>query len=98
MTIKNELDRAGPVLNQLNSAIRENPLAAGLIGAGIAWMLLGGKGIGGMTAAVSSAGRTAGSAAGAAGAAVVGGLANAGSSVASGLKQTGSQIADAIPS
>ena len=48
MTFQHELDRAGPVVDRLNAAIRDNPLAAGLIGAGIAWMLMGGaKGFGG---------------------------------------------------
>ena len=32
--MQNELDRAGPVIDGLNAAIRDNPLAAGLIGAG----------------------------------------------------------------
>jgi hypothetical protein len=36
MNFKDELDRAGPVVDRLNAAIRDNPLAAGLIGAGVA--------------------------------------------------------------
>lgn len=42
MSLQNELNRAQPIVVGLNAAIRENPLAAGLIGAGIAWILMGG--------------------------------------------------------
>ena len=46
MTVKEELERAAPALDRVNEAIRDNPLAAGLIGAGLAWMLFGAKGFG----------------------------------------------------
>ena len=42
MSMQDQIDRAGPVIDRVNAAIRENPLAAGLIGAGVAWMLFGG--------------------------------------------------------
>lgn len=62
-------------VDELNGAIRENPLAAGLIGAGFAWLLLGNRGVGSAfsaardgagsmgEAATAAAGRTSGSAA-----------------------------------
>ena len=34
MTAQDSLNRAGPMIDSLNAAIRENPLAAALIGAG----------------------------------------------------------------
>ena len=56
MIFKDELDRAGPVVDRLNTAIRDNPLAAGLIGAGLAWMLMGGaKGFGVVAGAAKDA-------------------------------------------
>ena len=75
MTIKEEIDRAAPVLDRVNEAIRENPLAAGLIGAGVAWMLFGAKGLGAMGGIAKKAGDTVGSVAKGAGSVV----ANAGS-------------------
>jgi len=64
MIFKDELDRVGPVVDRLNAAIRDNPLAAGLIGAGLAWMLMGGaKGFGVMAGAAKDAAGMAGSAA-----------------------------------
>jgi hypothetical protein len=95
MSMQDEIDRAGPVIDRLNAAIRENPLAAGLIGAGVAWMLFGGaKGFG---AARGAAGK-AGSAAVAAGSAVATGLTKAASAAASGLKDSASQIAGSVAS
>jgi hypothetical protein len=63
MTIKEEIDRAAPVLDRVNDAIRENPLAAGLIGAGVAWMLFGAKGFSTMGGLAKGAGAMAASAA-----------------------------------
>ena len=43
-------------VDRLTAAVRDNPLAAGLIGAGVAWMLLGGnKGLGKAAGLVSAA-------------------------------------------
>jgi hypothetical protein len=99
MTMKDELDRVGPVVDRLNAAIRENPLAAGLIGAGVAWMFLGGtKGVGMMAGTATTAVRKTGSVAAAAGSAVAGSLAAAGSNIASGVKEAGARAADAVTS
>jgi hypothetical protein len=48
-------DREAPLMDRLNDAIRENPLAAGLIGAGLVWMLFGTKGFGAVGGLASSA-------------------------------------------
>src|SRR6185295_8691537 len=99
MTSSNDTTRGGPLTDRMNSAIRENPLAAGLIGVGVAWMLFGGpKGFGAVASGISAAGRSVGSAANAAGTAVAGGLTSVGSAAARGLKDAGGQIADTIPS
>jgi hypothetical protein len=99
MTMKDELDRVGPVVDRLNAAIRENPLAAGLIGAGVAWMFLGGpKGVGMLTGTATTAVRKTRSAAAAGGSAVAGGLAAAGSNIASGVKEAGARAADVVAS
>src|SRR3954452_14450573 len=101
MTMKEELDRAGPMVDRLNAAIRENPLAAGLIGAGIAWMLFGGaKGVGLMANAAKSAAGMAGSAAATAGNAAASGLTRAGSTAVEGLKEVASasgSVASIVP-
>ena len=44
--------RQQTIAGGLNDAIRQNPVAAGLIGAGVAWMLLGGRGVRALTAPV----------------------------------------------
>jgi hypothetical protein len=95
----NREDRAGPVVDRVNAAIRENPLAAGLIGAGITWMLLGGaKGFGVMAGVVKGAAGKAGAAATEAGSSVANGLAKAGSAAAAGLKNTASDVAGSVAS
>ena len=99
MIFKDELDRAGPVVDRLNAAIRDNPLAAGLIGAGVAWMLMGGtKGFGVMAGAAKDAAGMAGSAAATAGNAVASGLTHAGSATAAGLKSAASDVAGSVAS
>jgi hypothetical protein len=96
MSLKDELDRAGPVVDRVNAAIRDNPLAAGLIGAGVAWMLMGGaKGFGVMTSAVTGAAGVAGSAAATAGGALASGLTKAGSATVAGLKNAASTVTGA---
>lgn len=92
-------DRAGPLVDRVNAAIRENPLAAGLIGAGIAWMLFGGaKGFGVMAGAVKGAAGKAGAAAAKAGNSVATGLAKAGSSAGVGLKNAASDVSGSVAS
>jgi hypothetical protein len=99
MSMQDEIDRAAPVIDRLNSAIRENPLAAGLIGAGVAWMLFGGaKGFGAVAGAAKGAAGKAGSAAAAAGNAMAGGLSKAASTAASGVKDSVSGIAGSVAS
>jgi hypothetical protein len=99
MSMQDEIDRAGPIVDRLNSAIRENPLAAGLIGAGVAWMLFGGaKGFGAVAGAAKGAAGKAGSAAAAAGNAMVSGLSKAASTAASGVKDSASEIPGSVAS
>lgn len=99
MIFKDELDRAGPVVDRLNAAIRDNPLAAGLIGAGLAWMLIGGaKGFGVMAGAAKDAAGMAGAAAATAGGAVAGGVTKAASATAAGLKSAASEMAGSVAS
>src|SRR4051812_32027040 len=99
MTIREEIDRAGPMVDQLNAAIRENPLAAGLIGAGVAWMLFGGsKGLRAAASVATNAGSSAGTAAANTGGAVVGGLAKAGSTVAAAVNDATSSVVGSVAS
>jgi hypothetical protein len=82
MSLQNEMSRTQPIIDSLNVAIRENPLAAGLIGAGIAWIFMGGtKGMGKIASAAK-------------GAAVMSG--SAGASVASAGARMGSGIAGSV--
>jgi hypothetical protein len=98
MTIRDEIDRTGPVVDRLNTAIRENPLAAGLIGAGIAWMLFGGtKGLGTAASVATNVAARAGSAATTAGNAVTDGLTKVGSKAAS-MKDAASEIVGSVAS
>jgi len=99
MTFQHELDRAGPIVDRLNAAIRDNPLAAGLIGAGVAWMLMGGaKGFGVMFGAVTSAAGAASSAAATASSAVASGVTKAGSATVAGLKTAAPDVAGSVAS
>jgi hypothetical protein len=100
MSTQDHWKRSGMV-EDINAAIRENPLAAGLIGAGALWMLFGRKGL---TAAAVGTGLAAGKAGSAAfgsarsAAQAVGG---ASSSVASKIKSAAShtveQAASIVP-
>ena len=85
------------IVDDLNTAIRDNPLAAGLIGAGVVWMLFGRKGLGAAAAGAGFAAGKVGSAAGRAGSAAIDSarsaaqaVGSAGSSVASSVKAAGS--------
>ena len=87
-----------PVVDRLNTAIRDNPLAAGLIGAGIAWMLFGGsKGLGAAASVATNVVARAGSAASTAGNAVTDGLTKVGSKAAS-MKDAASEIVGSVAS
>ena len=99
MTMRHERNRAMPVIDGLNAAIRENPLAAGLIGAGVAWMLLGGsKGFGVMAGAAKGAADKAGSAAINASSVVASGIARAGSNAAAAITDAVPEVTDAVAS
>ena len=102
MSMVREGGRTGELINGLNAAIRENPLAAGLIGAGVAWMLFGGtKGLGLAASAAKSAGGRAASMAATAGSAVASGVAGAGSRVADAAREAtaaGSELTGSIAS
>jgi hypothetical protein len=73
MTIDDEIQKGSPVIDRVNAAVRENPLAAGLIGAGLAWMVFGTKGFGVIAGAARDATGKATSAAADAAASVTGG-------------------------
>ena len=99
MNFKDELGRAGPIVDRVNAAIRDNPLAAGLIGAGVAWMLIGGaKGFGVMAGAAKGASGIAGSAAVTAGSAAASGVAQAASATTARLKSAASDVAGSVAS
>src|ERR1700748_354497 len=99
MSMQDEINRAGPIVDGVHSAIRETRLAAALIGAGIAWMLFGGaKGFGALAGAAKGAAGKAGSAAAAAGGAMASGLTRTASTAASGIKDSASEIASSVAS
>jgi hypothetical protein len=92
-------------VDDLNAAIRENPIAAALIGGGALWMLLGNKGFAATATGLAAAATGTGAVAGKAGAAAysaarsaahaVGG---AGASVASNIKSAGAHVTDKVAS
>lgn len=92
-------DQTRSVVEQINEAIRENPLAAGFIGAGIAWMLFGGRD--GISATMRGATeRVSNAAAGAqrAGVSVIRELTETGANAASSARQKVSEVADSVAS
>jgi hypothetical protein len=97
MSMDATTSRVEGLVNDLNGAIRENPLAAGLIGMGVAWMLFGGSKLPGrVPGAIKSAATAAGSAASAAGSAVAGGISEAGSRIAGTARHIQGQIQDQL--
>ena len=94
MNIREDLNRAAPMIDRLNDAIRENPLAAGLIGAGLAWMLLGTKGLGTVAGLAKDTAAGTLSAAGTAGSAASAGLRSAGQAAADAARGAASIVAD----
>lgn len=101
MIIKEEIQRATPLVDRVNAAIRDNPLAAGLIGAGVAWMLFGAKGLGAVGGLLKSAGGTVVTGAkGIASATATAGsnLAKAGSTAASTMKGAVTEVAESAAS
>ncbi len=104
MTAQQHWKRSG-IVEDLNAAIRDNPLAAGLIGAGAIWMLLGNRGVMATAAGIGAAATGTGSAAARAGSAAFDtarsaaqAVGSAGSSVAATLKSAGSQGIDKVAS
>src|SRR5215217_6199822 len=98
MNIRNEIDRAAPMVDRINDAIRENPLAAGLIGAGLAWMLFGAKGLGTVAGLAKDAAVGTVSAVGTLGGATADGLRTAGKAAASAAQGAASTVADGAAS
>ena len=104
MTAQQHWKRSG-IVEDLNATIRENPLAAGLIGAGAVWMLLGNRGVMATATGIGAAATGTGAAAARAGSAALDtarsaaqAVGNAGSSVAATLKSAGSQGIDKVAS
>jgi len=97
MSAQDQWKRRG-IVDDLNAAIRENPLAAGLIGAGALWMLLGRRGVGIAAAGAGLAADKLGSAAVRSARSAAHAAGSAGSSVASSIKDVGSRGVDAIAS
>jgi hypothetical protein len=98
MNIRNEINRAAPMVDRLNDAIRDNPLAAGLIGAGLAWMLFGAKGLGAAAGLAKDAAAGTVSAVGTVGGATAEGLRSAGKATASAARGAASTLADGAAS
>jgi len=99
MNTPDKIGLGAPYIDRLNSSIRENPLAAGLIGAGVAWMCFGGmKGFGrAANAAKNVAGKSAIAAANS-GKAMANSLTKAIPTAANSLKDNISGIADSLAS
>ena len=89
---------AQPVVDRLNEAIRDNPLAAGLIGAGVAWILLGSKGLGAVAGAAKTTAATAATTAGRAAAGAGSAAASAGSRLAGAVNDAASAVKNAASS
>jgi hypothetical protein len=98
MSFKEEVNRASPMVDRVNDAIRDNPLAAGLIGAGLAWMIFGTRGFSTLGGLAKDAARGTASAAMAAGAAASDGVRAAGTAAASAARNASSVVADGAAS
>lgn len=87
-------------VDDLNGAIRENPVAAGLIGMGVLWMFFGGARVsafgGKLPGAAKSVAGAVGAVADAGGNAVGGGLSAAGSHVAGAARKVGDSISSGV--
>ncbi len=99
MNQENQSNTSPHLVDRLNDVIRDNPLAAGLIGAGVAWMIFGTKGISTIGEFTKSAGMTAATAISGAGSMVKNaGSASidAGSDITSSVKNAVSRAADGM--
>jgi len=104
MTAQQHWKRSG-IVEDLNATIRDNPLAAGLIGAGALWMLLGNRGVMATAAGIGAAASGTGAVAAKAGSAAYDSarsaaqaVGSAGASVAATLKSAGSHGIDKVAS
>jgi hypothetical protein len=95
MSAQEHWKRSG-LVDDLNTAIRDNPLAAGLITAGALWMLFGRKGIGAAAAGIGSAAVGAGHMAGRAGSAAFGSARSAAETAAHAIGSAGSSVAATV--
>ncbi len=82
-------------IDELNMAIRDNPVAAGLIGAGALWMFFGGAKIPALATKVGSVGASAGSAASAIAGRAANSASDMGHQTAAALKRVGDGVASA---
>lgn len=101
MTMQGRKQNAGGIagfVDDLNGAIRENPVAAGLIGIGVLWTCFGGSRISAFGSALPGAAMTATRAAGAAAEATGGVVGDALASTASRVSDAARQVGDAISS
>ena len=80
----------------LNGAIRENPVAAGLIGMGALWMFFGGAKVPGFGSKLTGAARSAAGAVAQAGSSAAGGLSSAGSQVTEAARTVGGAISSGV--
>lgn len=101
MTMQSTKQDAGGIagfVDDLNGAIRQNPIAAGLVGMGVLWMFFGGTGISAFGSALPGAARTATKAIGAAAEATSGVLGEAIAGTASRVSGAARQVGGAISS
>ncbi len=87
--------RSGSFGDELNAAIRENPVAAGLVGAGVLWMLFGGRLGSGLPGAARTVTNAVGSAASATGHAVGSAASATGHAVGEAISGAASRVGDA---
>ena len=99
MSLETRNGREDGLVDTLNNAIRDNPLAAGLIGAGVCWMLFSKvkpPALGGITEAVKSAADSVGAAASAGGSSVASAAGKASSHIAEAAGQVKEAASDAL--
>jgi hypothetical protein len=94
MSMKDAINTGTPIVDQVNEAIRQNPLAAGLIGAGLAWMVFGTKGFGAIAGMAKNATGKATSAAVDAGSSLGGGIRAAAKTATTAARDVVSSVGD----
>jgi hypothetical protein len=93
---KYSADGISGFVNDLNGAVRKNPIAAGLVGTGILWMFFGGSRVFDFGKALPAAGTQVSGAVSAAAAATRGAVGGALSGTASRVNDASRHVADAI--